>query len=80
MAEKSKTFVPKKWCGAGCGASIKQDEFMCRKHWLRLPEELRDRIWKLYRERNWLLLIEAHNEAKHFVAAKEAAERKIPND
>ncbi len=27
----------------GCPARIKKDQFMCKRHWARVPEELRER-------------------------------------
>jgi hypothetical protein len=38
--------------------------FACTRHWFRLPEELRSRIWKAYRAGDW---------AKHRELRKEAA-------
>ncbi len=65
-------FVPKKWCGIpGCGAAIKNEEFACLKHWKMVPKEIRDRIWKHFKDRDWLHLQEAHNEARAAVILKD---------
>jgi len=68
-ATKRAAFSPKKWCAAGCGTAILQHEFMCKKHWFKIPAELRKRILKMLKERNFPELIQAHNEAKMAVAA-----------
>lgn len=40
----------KHFCHAyGCQVEVEPKMFMCRSHWFRVPKELRDRIWALYR-------------------------------
>lgn len=34
-----------------CDAMIKAHEVACKRHWFEVPRELRDRIWRLYRNR-----------------------------
>jgi hypothetical protein len=39
-----------KKCGAlGCQAFVKDDQVMCRRHFLGLPKEIRNAIWLSYR-------------------------------
>lgn len=33
-----------------CKIPVPPEMFMCRKHWFSLPKELRNKIWKTYRE------------------------------
>tara|TARA_Y100000310_G_scaffold293296_1_gene322788 strand:+ start:579 stop:764 length:186 start_codon:yes stop_codon:yes gene_type:complete len=33
-----------------CGESRREKQIFCRRHWFMVPQELRNRIWKLYRE------------------------------
>ncbi len=72
MATKGRAkFVAVKWCGIrGCGTSVQAHEFACLKHWNKIPKELRDRITELAKEKNWIELIQAHNEARAALAAK----------
>ena len=34
-----------------CSTMIKAHEIACKKHWFTVPRELRDRIWRLYRNK-----------------------------
>lgn len=33
-----------------CDMVIKHNEYACKEHWLGLPKNMRDNIWKGYRE------------------------------
>ena len=33
----------------GCGAQVPPAMWGCKRHWLKLPKRLRDRIWQAYR-------------------------------
>lgn len=33
----------------GCGRQVKPAVWGCREHWYRLPQALRNRIWRTYR-------------------------------
>lgn len=34
----------------GCGAAVKPEMLMCRRHWFTVPKVLRDRVWATYRD------------------------------
>lgn len=34
----------------GCGAHVKPEYLMCRRHWFMVPMDLRGRVWATYRD------------------------------
>jgi len=46
----------------GCEEQIDPSRLMCRKHWYRVPRQLRDRVWATWRSGEGILSAE-HQEA-----------------
>jgi hypothetical protein len=37
-------------CAApGCRKSVKSDQLMCKRHWYKVPKDLRDEVWATWR-------------------------------
>jgi hypothetical protein len=52
-----------------CGAAVRPDQFMCYKHWILVPADLRRLIWRHYRNE-----IEKSPSAEYLEAVKKAQE------
>lgn len=34
----------------GCGIAVKPEMLMCRRHWFKVPQKIRDAVWEHYRD------------------------------
>jgi hypothetical protein len=49
----------------GCGSRVAREQWGCRNHWYRLPKNLRDQIWRGWRNRQRTGDLTEHMEALH---------------
>jgi hypothetical protein len=41
-------------CAAiGCARLVPDNMLMCSEHWFKVPKTLRDRVWRLYKQRGY---------------------------
>jgi len=52
----------------GCGNQIDPSRLMCRRHWYRIPKQLRDQVWATWRSGQGALSCE-HQEAVRIAIA-----------
>jgi len=45
----------------GCGEQIDPSRLMCRRHWYRVPKQLRDQVWATWRSGQGALSREHHD-------------------
>jgi len=53
----------------GCGEQIDPSRLMCRRHWYRVPKQLRDQVWATWRSGQGALSREHHDAVRLAMAA-----------
>jgi hypothetical protein len=62
----------------GCGDQIDPSRLMCRRHWYRVPRQLRDQVWATWRSGQGALSREHQDAVRTAIAASQ--ERPRPAD
>lgn len=49
---KTNQCFPADKCPVGCGRSVQRGHLTCKPCWFRVPKDLRDKVWRAYRNFN----------------------------